>query len=124
VNALTAADWALVNARVLGVFGPVLIATGIGGFLIPPRFALMSGAPAYNIFHIVSGVIGTALVLAGTARGVAAFNLGFGAFDLYQVVAGLGGFFPARAFRFKVADHVVHLVLGLGLAAVGWMGLR
>jgi len=29
VNALTAADWALVNARVLGVFGPVLIATGM-----------------------------------------------------------------------------------------------
>ena len=49
------ADWTLVNARVLGVFGPVLILTGIAGFLIPPRLALMSGAPAYNILHIVLG---------------------------------------------------------------------
>ena len=124
MNALTAADWALVNARVLGVFGPVLIVTGIGGFLIPPRFALMSGAPAYNIFHIVFGVIGTALVLAKTVAGIAVFNLGFGLVDLYQAVAGLVGFFPARQFRYKPADHVAHVVLGLVLAGVGWMGLR
>jgi hypothetical protein len=118
------ADWTLVNARVLAVFGPVLILTGIAGFLIPPRLALMSGAPAYNIFHIVFGAIGTALVVGKTATGIAVFNLGFGAADLYQAVAGLGGFFPARQFRYKPADHVVHVVLGLGLAAVGWMGLR
>ncbi len=124
MNALTAADWALVNARVLGVFGPVLIVTGIGGFLIPPRFALMSGAPAYNVFHIVFGVIGTALVLAKTVAGIAVFNLGFGLVDLYQAVAGLVGFFPARQFRYKPADHVAHVVLGLVLAGVGWMGLR
>ena len=124
MNALTAADWALVNARVLGVFGPVLIVTGIGGFLIPPRFALMSGAPAYNVFHIVFGVIGTALVLAKTVAGIAVFNLGFGLIDLYQAVAGLVGFFPARQFRYKPADHVAHVVLGLVLAGVGWMGLR
>ena len=124
MNAIAAADWALVNARVLGVFGPVLIVTGIGGFLIPPRFALMSGAPAYNIFHIVFGVIGTALVLAKTVAGIAVFNLGFGLVDLYQAVAGLVGFFPARQFRYKPADHVAHVVLGLVLAGVGWMGLR
>ena len=124
MNALTAADWALVNARVLGVFGPVLIATGISGFLIPPRFALMSGAPAYNIFHIVAGAIGTALVVAKTAAGIAVFNLGFGLVDLYQAVAGLVGFFPARQFRYKPADHVAHVVLGLVLAGVGWVGLR
>ena len=71
MNALATADWALGNGRVLAVFGPVLILTGIAGFLIPPRLALMSGAPAYNVFHIVFGVIGTALVLAKSATGVA-----------------------------------------------------
>jgi hypothetical protein len=106
------------------VFGPVLILTGIAGFLVPPRLALMSGAPAYNVFHIVFGALGTALVLAKTATGVAAFNLGFGAADVYQAVAGIAGWFPARQFRYKPADHVLHVVLGLGLAAVGWMGLR
>jgi len=124
VNALTAADWALVNARVLGVFGPVLIATGIGGFLIPPRFALMSGAPAYNIFHIVFGMIGTALVVGKSGVGIAAFNLGFGVVDVYQLVAGMTGVFPARQFRYKAADHVLHGVIGLALAVVGGMGLR
>jgi hypothetical protein len=124
VNALAAADWALVNSRVLAVFGPVLILTGIAGFLIPPRLALMSGEPAYNIFHIVFGVLGTALAAANSRVGVAAFNLGFGAVDLYQAVAGIAGFFPARQFRYKTADHVAHVVIGLGLVAVGWMGLR
>jgi hypothetical protein len=124
VSALTAADWALWNWRVLAVFGPVLIATGIAGFLIPPRLSLMSGAPPYNVFHIVFGVIGTGLVMAKSATGVAVFNLGFGIADLYQAVAGIAGFFPARQFRYKPADHVLHVVLGLGLAAVGWMGLR
>jgi len=121
---LAAADWTLVNARVLAVFGPVLILTGIAGFLIPPRLALMSGAPAYNLFHIAFGVLGTALVLAKTATGVAAFNLGFGAADVYQAIAGVAGIFPTRVFRYTRADHVVHVVLGVGLAAVGWMGLR
>ena len=117
-------DWALVNSRVLVVFGPVLILTGIAGFLIPPRFALMSGAPAYNLFHIAFGVLGTVLVLAGSRRGIAVFNLGFGAADVYQAIAGVAGWFPARQFRYKRADHVVHVVLGLALAGVGWMGLR
>jgi hypothetical protein len=124
VSALTAADWALWNWRVLAVFGPVLIMTGVAGFLTPPRLALMSGAPAYNVFHILFGVLGTGLVLAKSATGVAVFNLGFGIADLYQAVAGIVGFFPARQFRYKPADHVLHVVLGLGLAAVGWMGLR
>jgi len=54
VNALATVDWALVNGRVLRVFGPVLMVAGIAGFLI----------------------------------------------------------------------HVLHLVPGLALAAVGWLGLR
>jgi hypothetical protein len=117
-------DWALWNFRVLAVFGPILIVTGIAGFLTPPRLALMSGAPAYNVFHILFGVLGTALVLVKSAAGNAAFNFGFGLVDLYQAVAGLIGFFPARIFRYKTADHVAHVVIGAALVAVGWMGLN
>jgi hypothetical protein len=120
---LTPAAWAVWNARLLGVFGPVLIVTGVAGFLVPPRRALMSGAAPYNVFHIVSGLLGTALVAARQARGIAIFNFAFGVGDLYQAVAGVLGFYPSRLFRYKPADHVVHVVLGLLLAAVGWMGL-
>jgi hypothetical protein len=124
VSATEAVDWALWNARVLGIFGPVLILTGIGGFVIPARYALMSGAPAYNLFHIACGLLGTALALGTSPRAIAVFNLGFGLGDLYQALAGVIGIFPARQFRYKTADHVVHLVLGLGLAAIGALGLR
>lgn len=116
-----AARW---NARLLGAFGPILIVTGISGLLIPPRLALMSGAPPYDAFHIAFGLLGTALVLARRARGVALFNLGFGLGDLYQAVAGVLGIFPAASFRYRPADHLAHVVLGLLLAAVGGWGLR
>ena len=112
------------NGRVLAVFGPLLILTGIAGFLVPPRFALMSGAPAYNVFHIVFGMIGSALVVAKSAVGIAAFNLGFGIVDVYQMVAGVTGAFPAPQFRYKPAAHVLHAVIGLALVVVGGMGLR
>jgi hypothetical protein len=117
-------SWALWNARLLGAFGPILIVTGVAGFLVPPRRALMSGAPPYNVFHIVFGLLGTVLVLLKTAAGVATFNLLFGLGDLYQAAAGVLGVFPAKVFRYKPGDHVVHVVLGLLLAVVGWMGLR
>ena len=117
-------DWARWNGRVLIVFGPVLILTGIAGFLTPPRLALMSGASPYNVFHIVSGAIGTALAWAKQPTGVAAFNLGFGLIDLYQAVAGVAGWFPAERFQYRPADHVAHVVIGLALAVLGGQGLR
>jgi hypothetical protein len=117
-------DWTRWNRRTLAAFGPILILTGVAGFQIPPRFALMSGAPAYNVFHIVFGVIGTALVRANNPTGVAAFNFVFGLIDLYQALAGAAGWFPAPQFRYRPADHVAHVVIGLALAAIGWQGLR
>ncbi len=112
------------NARLLGLFGPILILTGLGGLLIPPRLALMSGAVPYDLFHIFFGVLGTALVLARRARGIALFNLLFGLGDLYQAAAGMLGLFPAAIFRYRPADHLAHVALGLLLAAVGAWGLR
>ncbi len=116
-----AADW---NARLLGAFGPVLILTGASGLLLPPRLALMSGAVPYDLFHITCGLLGTALVLARRARGVALFNLLFGLGDLYQAAAGVLGIFPSAVFLYKPLDHLAHLVLGLLLAVVGAWGVR
>ena len=114
MNALATADWALVNGRVLAVFGPLLILTGIAGFLIPPRFALMSGAPAYNVFHIVFGMIGTALVIGKSALGIAAFNLGFGIVDLYQAVAGVTRRVPGAAVPLQARRSCPARVIGPG----------
>lgn len=115
--------WERWNFRLLAVFAPVLILTGVAGFLMPSRLTLMSGATPYNVFHIVCGVVGAVLVMARRARAVAGFNLGFGAIDLYQAVAGFTALFPAHLFALRPADHVVHVVLGLLLVVVGGRGL-
>lgn len=116
--------WDRRNLRLLAVFGPILIATGVAGLTLPPRLALMSNALPYDIFHIVFGALGVVIVLRRSARFAALFNLGFGAIDLYQAVAGLAGFFPARLFALRPADHVAHVVLGALLVAVGAGGWR
>jgi hypothetical protein len=118
-----ATRWGRWNFHLLAVFAPVLVLTGIAGFLLPPALALMSGAAPYNVFHIVCGSLGAGLVLARRPRPIAAFNLGFGAVDLYQAAAGLTGTFPAALFALRPADHVVHVVLGVLLCAVGARGL-
>jgi hypothetical protein len=113
------ARWSRRNRRLLSVFGPLLIATGLAGLLLPARLSLMSDAPAYDVFHLVSGAIGTAIVLVRSARLAALFNLAFGAIDLYQAAAGVAGIFPARSFALRPADHVVHVVLGSLLVFFG-----
>lgn len=107
------------NYCALLVFAPVLAATGILGFVVPDSRSPTSGAPAYNVFHIIAGLIGIGLVYyncAGCARG---FNIVFGSIDLYQAVASVFGWFPRALFRWKRADDILHVVLGVGLVAIG-----
>ena len=122
--AINGVRWGRANRRLLALFGPLLILTGVSGFLLPPQLALMSSAAPYNVFHIMFGVLGTGLVVARRRRGIAAFNFGFGVVDLYQALAGLTGLYPSAIFRYRPADHVLHVVVGLVLAIVGGNGLR
>ena len=112
-------SWSRRNLWLTGLFGPVLILTGVAGLLLPARLSLMSNAVPYDLFHIAFGLLGIALVAARSARGAALFNVGFGAVDLYQALAGLTGVFPAGVFQLKPADHAVHVVLGLLLVVFG-----
>ncbi len=105
------------NILLLTAFAPILIVAGILGFLTPPSLALMSGAAPYNLFHIFFGLVGIGLLL--TKRLARAFNVGFGAVDLYQAVASFAGLFPTALFAYKRADDVLHIVLGLLLVGVG-----
>ncbi|HVU51266.1 MAG TPA: hypothetical protein VHL80_11295 [Polyangia bacterium] len=116
-------DWLRRNLRLLSLFAPVLIVAGVAGMLVPPELALMSGALPYDVFHIVFGALGLAIVVARAGRLAALFNLGFGAIDLYQALAGPLGLFPAALFGLRPADHVVHVVLGLLLVGFGVRGV-
>jgi hypothetical protein len=117
-------SWATRNVQLLSVFAPVLVLTGLLGFLLPASMSLMSGAAPYNVFHLLAGAVGIALALKRAAAGAIAFNLVFGGIDLYQAVAGLTGLFPAQLFALRPADHVVHVVIGLLLVGVGYLGKK
>lgn len=121
MNASLAApvDWNRRNITLLTVFAPVLILTGLAGLLLPPGQSPMSSAVAYDVFHICFGALGVAIVVRRSARLASVFNVGFGAVDLYQALAGLLGIFPAGVFGLRPADHVVHVVLGLLLVSFG-----
>jgi hypothetical protein len=113
----TTTDWGRRNVILLAIFAPVLIATGVSGLLLPP--GPMSNAVPYDVFHIFFGTLGGAIALSRSARFASLFNVGFGAVDLYQALAGVTGVFPAAAFNLQPADHVLHVLLGLLLVAVG-----
>jgi len=107
------------NFYVLAVFAPILILVGILGFVIPANKSLTSGAPAYNIFHIIFGLIGVGVLASGNEMWIRMFNIGFGAIDLYQVLASFLGLFPQAIFKWKRADDVLHIVIGAFLVIVG-----
>jgi hypothetical protein len=111
------------NDITLAIFAPLLILTGIAGFVIPARKSLTSGAPAYNVFHIVFGIIGLTLLLTRREWLVESFNVGFGLIDLYQALASHQHLFPERLFRWTRADDLLHVVLGLALVGIGGYGM-
>ena len=112
------------NVLLLTAFAPILIIAGVLGFITPPSMALMSGAAPYNLFHLFFGLVGIGLLITKRLPLARAFNIGFGAVDLYQAVASFAGLFPTAVFAYKRADDVLHIVLGLLLVGVGVLADR
>ena len=106
------------NYYVLLVFAPLLILTGILGFIVPAKKGLTSGASAYNIFHIVFGVAGI-MIATHHYDFIKMFNIGFGLIDLYQAGASYLHIFPEKYFKWKKADDILHIIIGAGLVVVG-----
>ena len=117
-------EGAALNYYVLVVFAPILLLVGALGFVLPPSASLTSGAPAYNVFHLVSGALGLALALSKRESLIRAFNVGFGLVDLYQAAASFLHLFPEQHFRWTRADDVLHVAVGALLVAVGLYGRR
>ena len=112
------------NQLTLTIVAPLLMLTGIAGFLIPERYSLMSGATQYNLFHIFFGVAGLWLVMTNSNLWASAFNLVFGLIDLYQALASAVGLAPIQYFHWTFVDDVVHVLLGFALVIIGGYGLR
>jgi hypothetical protein len=117
-------SWPTRNLQVLTVFAPLLVLTGILGFVLPSSLSLMSGAAPYNVFHLLAASVGLAILARRSVALAITFNLVFGGIDLWQALAGVTGLFPARLFALRPADHVVHVVVGLLLVGVGYLGKK
>ena len=105
------------NYYTLLIFAPVLILTGILGFVLPET--VLSGAPAYNVFHIIFGVIGLLSVLSKREVLIRGFNISFGLIDLYQAAASFMNWYPESHFRWRTGDDVLHIVIGAALILIG-----
>jgi len=111
------------NQKTLLVFAPLLLLTGIAGFVIPEQYSLMSGAAPYNLFHIFFGAIGLMLTMSNNDLPASLFNFGFGLIDLYQVLASVIGLTPIQYFHWTYADDVLHVLIGFALVIIGGRGL-
>ena len=111
------------NRITLAVFAPILILTGIAGFIVPPEQSLTSGATAYNIFHLIFGAFGLILLLLRSERAAIGFNLGFGLIDLYQALASWISLPPKDYFLWTRVDDILHVIIGLALVGVGTYGM-
>jgi hypothetical protein len=112
------------NFITLAIFAPVLIIAGLAGFLVPPEHSLTSGAPAYNVFHLVFGALGLLLAWKRNERWLSLFNFGFGLIDLYQALASVLHLPPENYFLWTRVDDILHVVIGLALVTIGAYGLR
>ena len=90
---------------------------------MPAEFSLTSGAPPYNIFHIVFGLLGLLLLWSKRESLISAFNVGFGLIDLYQAWASYADLPPKQYFLWTRVDDILHVVIGLTLFAIGCYGL-
>ena len=119
------------NSLVALVFGAVFVLVGLTGFLVSgghPAVGDTGGALLglfqVNVLHnLVHLGIGAALIAAGLRGDIAAraANRGFGVLYLVLFVAGL--FLVGTALNIVALngqDNVLHLVLGLALAGVGF----
>ena len=106
------------------ILAPLLLVTGIAGFVLPERYTMMSGAAPYNLFHIFFGALGLVLLSAKNDLVASGFNFGFGLIDLYQVLASVVGLTPIEYFHWTYVDDVVHVILGFALVIIGGYGLR
>ncbi len=110
------------NVLTLAVFAPLLVLVGALGFVIPSNKSVTSGAAPYNLFHILFGLLGAALVLHNDVTAARAFNVGFGLVDLYQAAASRLRLFPWPYFKWRPMDDLLHVVIGLLLLLVGVVG--
>lgn len=116
------------NRIVALVIGIVFVLIGLAGFLVSSSMAVgnLLGFDVdlvHNLVHLITGIVALAAVYTGWSR---RFNQIFG---IIYILVGLAGLvYPALylngllmgMMHVNAADHVLHLVVGIVAAAVGF----
>lgn len=108
------------------VVGIVLVLVGILGLILNTTGGNLLGIFAvdllHNLVHLVSGIAAVALAYLGMAR---LFNRVFGVVYLLLGIVGIIVYPNGPTFlgiiSLNLADNLLHLVLGIGFAAVGFL---
>jgi len=120
----SASSWT-VNRVVALVIGVVFLIVGILGLIIDTTSGSLLGFQVdlvHNLVHLLTGIVPLAAAFGGWAR---RFNQVFG---IIYLLVGIAGLFPFLYFGDKLlgimavngADNVLHLVVGIVAAAVGF----
>jgi hypothetical protein len=113
------------NRIVAMVIGVVFLIIGILGLIFDTASGSLLGFDVdlvHNLVHLLTGILGIAAAMTGWSR---LFNQIFG---VIYLLIGLAGLVPALYFSQRLlglmhvnaADNVLHLVVGLVAAAIGF----
>jgi Domain of unknown function (DUF4383) len=113
------------NRIVAFVIGIIFLIVGILGLILDTTSGSLLGFDVdlvHNLVHLLTGILGLAAAFTGWSR---RFNQIFG---IIYLLVGIAGLIPALYFgqrllglmHVNAADNVLHLVVGILAAAVGF----
>jgi len=125
VDRSTSASTWTINRIVALAIGIVFLIVGVVGLIFDTTSGSVFGFDVdlvHNLVHLLTGILGLAAAFTGWSR---RFNQIFG---VIYLLVGLAGLVPALYFSQRLlglmhvnaADNVLHLVVGLGAAAIGF----
>ena len=103
------------------VVGAVLTVVGIAGFFTGGSLLGFGVNTLHNVVHLASGIAGLALGFSNGGKNAHYFNKIFG--SVYLLVAVLGfvaSDLMASLLMVNMADNLLHLVIGVVVAGVGF----
>lgn len=103
------------------IVGAVLLVVGLAGFFSDGMLLMLGVNGLHNFVHVASGIAGLALGFYANGMHAQYFNKVFGV--VYIIVAILG--FVASGLMMDLlaintADNILHIVIGVILAGVGF----
>ncbi|MFN3405125.1 MAG: hypothetical protein ACK40G_13585 [Cytophagaceae bacterium] len=110
------------NKTILKILGPILIAAGAAGYIVPEDFVLLSRELASNMTYINAGFISLIIAFTNNNTLTRAFNYLQGFLMIFLIVATWVNIFPAPHLNYQFLNTMINLNVGLILMfiAIFW----